>query len=252
MLSYGRERPFINQSPPYTLLQGEGGAKNIIGEIYMTRERRNINAFLQQVRLGIQNAQAVPEIASALAAFGFDAARIQAGATLLATAETLQAVQVKEYSEQFQATNALNEAQDAADKLFGTQRKLAKLALRDDPEAQKALLLHERKKETLDPWLGQAGVFYKNVLGDPDMLAVLAQYNVTEAQLLAGQTAVVAVANLNANQEKEKSEAQKATKARDKALDDLDEWYVEFRELARIALEDDAQQLEALGLGSIP
>ncbi|MBK7919539.1 MAG: hypothetical protein IPJ94_25435 [Chloroflexi bacterium] len=84
------------------------------------------------------------------------------------------------------------------------------------------------------------------------MLAALAQYNVTEAQLLAGQTAVTAVANLNANQEKEKSEAQKATKARDKALDDLDEWYVEFRELARIALEDDAQQLEALGLGSIP
>ncbi|MBK7178098.1 MAG: hypothetical protein IPH82_13075 [Chloroflexi bacterium] len=63
---------------------------------------------------------------------------------------------------------------------------------------------------------------------------------------------MTAVANLNASQEKEKSQAQKATKARDKALDDLDEWYVEFRELARIALEDDAQQLEALGLGSIP
>ena len=63
---------------------------------------------------------------------------------------------------------------------------------------------------------------------------------------------MVAVATLNASQEKEKSEAQKATKARDKALDNLDEWYVEFRELARIALEDDAQQLEALGLGSIP
>ena len=57
--------------------------------------------------------------------------------------------------------------------------------------------------------------------------------------------------NLNAVQEKEKSEAQKATKARDAALDALEEWYVEFRELAQIALEDDAQRLEALGMGSI-
>ena len=217
-----------------------------------TKRKDSIDSFLQQVRLGIQNAQDVPEIASALAGFGFDAARVQAGATLLDTAETLQAVQVKEYSEQYQATTALNEAQAAADKLFGIHRKLAKLALRDDPDAQKALLLHENKKQALDPWLGQAGVFYKNVLGDPDMLAALAKYNVTEAQLLEGQTAVVAVATLNASQEKEKSEAQKATKARDKALDNLDDWYVEFRELSRIALEDDAQRLEALGLGSIP
>jgi len=217
-----------------------------------TKRKDSIDSFLQQVRLGIQNAQDVPEIASALAGFGFDAARVQAGATLLDTAETLQAVQVKEYSEQYQATTTLDAAQAAADKLFGTHRKLAKLALRDDLDAQKALLLHERKKETLDPWLGQAGVFYKNVLGDPDMLAALAKYNVTEAQLLSGQTAVVAVATLNASQEKEKSEAQKATKARDKALDNLDDWYVEFRELSRIALEDDAQRLEALGLGSIP
>lgn len=217
----------------------------------MSELRRNINSFLQQVRLGVENAQNVPAISDALALYGFDAARIQAGADLLAAAENLQAAQVKEYGEQYQATAALNEAQAAADKLYGLHRRLAKLALRDEPEAQKALLLHERKKESLDPWLGQAGVFYKNALGDPDVLAALAKYNITEAQLLEGQTAVVAVATLNAVQEKEKSEAQRATKERDAALDALDDWYLEFRELAQIALEDDAQRLEALGLGSV-
>ena len=217
----------------------------------MTRIRRNINSFLQQVRLGVENAQQIPAISEALAIYGFDASRIEAGATLLTTAETLQAAQVKEYGEQYQATAALNEAQAAADKIYGVHRRLAKLALRDDPEAQKALLLHERKKEALDPWLGQAGVFYKNALFDADVLAALAQYNITPEKLTEGQTAVVSVAALNAVQEKEKSEAQKATKERDAALDALDEWYVEFRELARIGLEDDAQQLEALGLGSV-
>lgn len=217
----------------------------------MSRLRLNINAFLQQVHLGVTNAQEVPEIAGALSAFGFDTARVQVGADLLATAETLQAVQVKEYSEQYQATTELTKAREQADGLYNTHRRLAKLALRDDPETQKALLLHESKKRGLDAWLGQAGVFYKNVLGDPDLLAALARYNVTEAQLLEGQTAVVVVASLNATQEKEKSDAQKATKARDEALDALDDWYTEFRELALIALEGDPQRLEALGLGTV-
>jgi hypothetical protein len=217
----------------------------------MANLRQSIDSFLQQVRLGVENAQKVPAISDALALYGFDAARIKAGADLLAEAETLQAAQVKEYGEQYQATAALNEAQAAADKLYGLHRRLAKLALRDDPELQKSLLLQEPKKRSLDTWLGQAGVFYKNVLGDPDVLAALAKYNITEAQLLEGQTAVVATATLNAAQEKEKSESQRATKARDAALDALEDWYTEFRELAQIALEDDSQLLEALGMGSI-
>jgi hypothetical protein len=217
----------------------------------MANLRQSIDSFLQQVRLGVENAQKVPAINSALALYGFDAARIKAGADLLAEAETLQAAQVKEYGEQYQATAALNQAQAAADKLYGLHRRLAKLALRDDPELQKSLLLQEPKKRSLDTWLGQAGVFYKNVLGDPDVLAALAKYNITEAQLLEGQTAVVATATLNAAQEKEKSESQRATKARDAALDALEDWYTEFRELAQIALEDDSQRLEALGMGSI-
>lgn len=218
----------------------------------MSGLRRDINTFLQQVRLVVQNSQAVPEIANALADFGFDAARIQTGADLLATAEALTAAQVKEYSEQYQATAELDKAQAAADDLYGLHRRLAKLALSDEPERQKAMLLHENRKRSLDSWLGQAGVFYKNALGDPDVLAALARYNVTEAKLREGQTAVVAVANLNAVQEKEKSDAQKATKSRDAALDALNDWYTEYRELARIALEDNAQRLEALGLGAVP
>lgn len=217
----------------------------------MSRLQLNINAFLQQVGLGIQNAQSGPEIASALAAFGFSAERLRTGADLLERAEALQAAQVKEYSEQYQVTAELSKAREQADGLYDTHRRLAKLALRDDPEAQKALLLHESKKRGLDAWLGQAGVFYKNLLGDSDVMAMLARYNVTTAQITAGQTAVVAVANLNAVQEKEKSEAQKATKSRDEALDALDDWYTEFRELARIALESDPQRLEALGLGPV-
>ena len=210
----------------------------------------NIDNYLQQIRLALQNGK-TPDIAAALAVYGYDAIKLGAGDPLLATAEELQAVQKKEYSEQYAATTALGEAWKAADKTYATHRKLAKLALRDEPDDQKALMLHEHKAKTLNPWLGQAGVFYKNLLESAEMLATMAMYNITDLMLIATRDAVVQVAVFNGDQEREKSEAQKATKTRDAALDALDVWYNEFRALARIALEDDPQRLEALGLGSV-
>lgn len=210
----------------------------------------NIDKYLQQVRLALQNGK-TPDIAAALNVYGYDAAKVSAGEPLLAAAEELQAVQKKEYSEQYAATTVLGEAWKAADKTYATHRKLAKLALSDDPDGQKALMLHEHKAKTLDPWLGQAGVFYKNLLESAEMLAAMAVYNITDLMLIAARDAVVQVAVLNGDQEREKSESQRATKTRDAALDALDVWYNEFRTLARIALEDDPQLLEALGLGTV-
>ena len=211
----------------------------------------NIDTYLQQVRVAVRNSSEVAEIADALALYGHDAAKTAEGAALLATVEELQAVQKQEYSEQYAATTAVNEAWRAADKTYTAHRKIARLALRTNPDAQTALMLHEPKARTLNPWLGQAGVFYKNGLRNPDVLAALATYNITEAMLTDAQTAVSTLADLDADQEQEKSEAQNATRARNAALDVLDVWYSAFRTIARIALEDDPQRLEALGLGAV-
>lgn len=213
--------------------------------------RGSIDSYLQQVRLGIENAQAVPEIAAALAVYGYGADRFITGSALLSTAESLEAVQKKEYGEQYKATEALRAAWDAADKVYSTHRKLTKLALRDDKKMLATMLADQAKARTLSAWLKQAMVFYENALSQPEVLAALAIYNITAEMLTAGQTAVLAIVPLEAAQEREKMDAQKATKSRNAALDELDYWYTEFRDLARIALAEDQQRLEALGLGTI-
>lgn len=57
------------------------------------------------------------------------------------------------------------------------------------------------------------------------------------------------IMDLYLNQQlKEKGEAQSATEARDTAFDALQEWVRDFINIARIALEDQKQLLEVLGV----
>jgi len=206
----------------------------------------SIDEFLNRCRVALVNGRDTPEIQSSLAVFGYDVARLDVGLGLLETAEQLHAGQKKQYGEQHAATSAVEQARTKADEAYTMHRKLAQLALKKSPEQQNSLGLNETKKESLSGWLGQGLIFYRNILGDPVAIAALGRFNIDEAALLEGQALIQGVADQNATQEKEKYEAQQATKDRDAALDALDEFMVDYREVAKIALADKPQQLEAL------
>ena len=56
------------------------------------------------------------------------------------------------------------------------------------------------------------------------------------------------IEELHSNQLEKKGEAQQSTLERDKAFDDLTNWYSDFRAIARIALYEKPQLIEALGI----
>lgn len=209
--------------------------------------------LLSKARLAIQNGRSTPTIRAALAGLGFDDGRFQAGADLLAQASDLRAAQIQAYADQQAATTALYQAWRAADQTYAQHRQLAKLALQKTGSSGVALVLHERRATLLDAWQGQAGMFYSNALGSEEILAALAEYNLTRERLAEGETAVNHVQALDNAQELAKGAAQQATRDRDEALDALAAWYSEYRILARLALTGpDAQLLESLGFGVIP
>jgi hypothetical protein len=167
--------------------------------------------------VALDNVQSTPEIATALATFGIAEARLQEGTELLAQARTLHADQVRERGEQHQATEALNRAWDEADETYSVHRRLVRLVFRDDLRKLDVLGLSGSRKRSLSGWLGQATVFYTNLVADAEALAALGRYNVTQEAIEAGKGLVDTVAQLNSAQKREKYEAQQATKDRDRA-----------------------------------
>lgn len=200
----------------------------------------------------LSNAQGQPQIAAALDAFGYDAAALQAGQTLFDAARSLYDAQIKEYGEQHAATQALNEAVTSADKAYAAHRRLAKIAFKTDAQRQTDLHLNDRKPEAHNPWYEQARHFYTAVVADTEAQTQLAKYKITLEALQAAGALVEQTMSLKTAQEKEKGEAQDATQQRNAAISALDEWLADFKVVARIALEDNPQLLEALNLGAIP
>jgi hypothetical protein len=217
----------------------------------MPNSSHTIDNRLSRARLAIDNAMSDEAIKAALLPYGYDDTRLQEGKTLYDNTMTLQRTQEKEYGEQYDATAEFNKLFDDADLAYRDVIKIARIALRDKPGAWQALDLNGRRKNTIAGWLKQAQQFYTNALANADTVTAMSRFGFDQTKLQAGLDGVNAVASANAALQKEKGEAQDATKKRDAALDDLEQWLADFKVVAMIALRDNSQWIEKLGLAVI-
>ena len=210
--------------------------------------KQTIDAQLLFAQNALKNATDNATINEVLTDFGFDSTRLAEGKALLDDTQQLHLAQVKEYGEQYDATDALIQARAAANEKYMTHLKLARIALKKDRGAAAALVLDGRRKEAYSGWLKQAKAFYTNALGSADYMAALAGFGITQAKLEAAQALVLDTETKYSAQLKETGEAQDTTEKRDHALDALQEWMGDFISVSRIALEAQPQYLEMLGV----
>ena len=203
---------------------------------------------LTSARLIISNALEPPVMSERLAPFGYDLTRIREGEALLNTAEQLIARHNKEYGDQYAATEALKEQYATARESYIEHVRLARIAKKKHSTLEGSLQLKGERKNTISGWLAQASVFYVNALTVPEIKEALSFYGIDEAALKLGNAQVEAVAAALAEQKSLISVAQATTQEKNKAMAALDNWVSDFKSIARIALKDDAQLLEAFGI----
>nr|WP_319397978.1 hypothetical protein [uncultured Carboxylicivirga sp.] len=209
---------------------------------------KKIDELITQSGVAIQNGINQPAIAALLLEFGYTPERMAAGEHLHNEANKLNIIQKKEDGEQQAATKELNEAIDATYKVYIPHLKVARIAFRNDTNRWVKLDLGGDRKKSQSGLLGQTKLFYTNLLEDADALARMAEFGQTNEKLETGSSLVLGVEKSIATRKKEMGEAQTATKDRDKAVDELQEWYSDYIGIARLALAEQPQYLEMLGI----
>ncbi|RYD53282.1 MAG: hypothetical protein EOP52_03840 [Sphingobacteriales bacterium] len=212
-----------------------------------TTRYQTLSEFLERTETALTNAQ-LPDIAPLLAYRGIDPMMVQMRLQEAAHLRTLDAVQKKEAGDQLQATRNYEAALEAVHQDYVDDLRLARIAFKNDPSAQKALELNGTRKQSKGGYAGQGWAFYDNALRDPGYQALLAQKGIKMPDLQLRQQAFENLKELSAVQQQETGESQMATAARDAAYDALADWMSDFYEIAKVALRRTPQLMEKLGI----
>ena len=202
---------------------------------------------LKRVQTAVEYILSNPAAQKAMNKVGVSKADVLQGKALVEQVRLLDAAQRKEYGEQYQATDDLTQARQEARALYIRHVETARFALKEQRGHWNTLELSGARKDDLFGWLDQARNFYRNVATVKD---ILAKYDLSEAELLQGESMIEAVNVAHNVRQNEATEAQAATTERNEAVAKLDAWMRHFTQSARLAFANDPQTLKGLGLVS--
>jgi hypothetical protein len=209
--------------------------------------KNTLAEFLQGSRTLIENAIGLPEIAEALAGYGYDEAGLREGLRLWSEADSLAKKQAKDYGEQYEATQELEKARAAANAVYMKTLKVARVAFGDNAKAIAALKLYGPRKQSVAGWVEQATLLYSNLASDAKLAEALGRFGYGQEKLKAEAALVEEVRRKTQTQAQGSGAAHSATAARDKKLRELDTWVSELRTICRVAFYESPQELEKLG-----
>lgn len=200
---------------------------------------------LERHRVMLFNAKNTSAIAKRMATFGFNGNKMLKGIAMLDDVLEAQSQKDTQYGAQKSATDALNTEWYTFKKTYNEHVALARIAYREDSGAYSTLNLDETRQATMGAWLTQATSFYQQLTAYADGMA---RFGVSAEDIQTAQAQIQALKNLRDTQLQRKGAAQDATDQRNQAMEALDEWMNEFRQIARIAMKDNPQLLETLGI----
>lgn len=187
-------------------------------------------------------------IAPLLTAFGADSEFLDKGEALYTEAIAMVEQQAIEYQEQSQAYDMFNSQRDEVRNTYARTNKIVRTFSRYDEDLADRLNVQYGKNMAIEKWFENAIGFYNRVQHEQEFLDSLLKFKVTTERLQEEQQTVRDLKKLRDEALKEKGEAQEATRLRNEKLDALDDYCTDLRMLAELALEEQPQLLEKLGI----
>ncbi|WP_439130453.1 hypothetical protein [Polaribacter sp.] len=202
---------------------------------------------LEQYRVALENTASQTEIATIMAEFGYDETLLTEGKTLLTKTREAFDFNQKEDDETTESYNNFATTKENLAKTYSLHRKKAKVIFRKEPTTLSRLALTGSLPTAYIKWLETVKKFYAVASEDTAIQTKLVRLKITLEEISGTITLITNLEEARATYLREKGESQDATKAKDKAFAEIDDWMSEFYAVAKIALEDNPQLLESIG-----
>lgn len=209
---------------------------------------KQITEYLLNTKKLISNSINDQSILNKVSPYGYDTEKLTEGQNLLNEADEKSKNQNIQYAEQYEATQRLHNLLESFDKTYGLHREIARALFEGEPGAWEMLHLTGRRRTALSDWLKKARHFYGNIKNNESLLNRMSELGFTTEYLDTRLTELDEIENAMMQQARESGEAQQATVDRDKKIDELEDWVNLYKSVAKLALADQPQLLEKLGL----
>lgn len=214
----------------------------------MTYLERPMGERLSIFRQSITNVLGTPDLKTRLEFRGYPEAALVAAQKMGEQAADLFANQVKEYGEQYAATEIYSKAGETLRTEIRDFRTIARVVFKADRDAQKALLLDEELVRNFDGFRTQVDTILKNTLGSKTIPTKTVKFGYTEGHFEEMLAALNGLPEMKRVRDDEQREAQEATRARDQVIAKMDDWYVDFMAIAPVAVKDRPELMELLNV----
>lgn len=203
-----------------------------------------LNELIEATQLAIHNTQNNAAVQQQMEAYGMSAAELQSGKNLLRTLEQKHAQQTQLQDERWALSQQIDASLQAVGSTFKVHARLAQAAFRHDPS-----LIRSLRAERLDTrrWecVRQAAHFYQEF---HKRKLSLTGIGVSAKEMQQAQQAVRELQRMKEARADKKGLAEQGTVERQQAQDQLRQWLVHFRAIARIAFRQQPQLLERFGM----
>ncbi|MBS2209824.1 hypothetical protein KEM09_00305 [Carboxylicivirga mesophila] len=210
-------------------------------------QKLSVDEKITDVEKRFNNVKSSKEIMSLLTVFNIDAAYLDEGLQTVTNARDASNTQKKEYSEQYNATNERDSKLDEVEEIYKKTEGIARIVLANN-DLNTSLKIGLPLPAKINAGIERMRSFYDGVLGDEQLLTLMGRYNRGAEVLQAEQARVIELIELQARQQKETGEAQRATQLRNDAVEQMIARNRELIALLKLALGKRNDLLEVAGL----
>lgn len=208
--------------------------------------KKSETASLEAYRVALENVTAQEQIAGKMLELGYDETVLTEGRNLLK--ETLEKYQLnkKEDAERSDTFDRFTSLWGEIDEDYRLHRKKVRVIFKKDPALLEKLGADRQTPDPYVKWVQVLKKFYGVLEVDAELQKKVNRLKVSLADIQAALHKIEVLEKARADYMKEKGESQDATQIKNAIFDRMDTWMSEFYAVARIALEDSPQLLEAL------